>query len=239
LEGFQLVSSYPPGLGLYEAESSIAKIEYPEPYLETTHMRRKIVPLVRQPSNALELRIELLHVQPTIYRRLLVPESILLPDLHLALQMAMGWQGYHLHEFVFNGLRFGLPDTDFPGPEILDERGIGLSAILMSNPQFDYLYDFGDGWEHRVTVVRRMHSEAALSTPICIEGVNACPPEDVGGVHGYSEFLEAIANPSHKEHRSMLHWCGGRFDPSHCDLVAANELLRQIDCRPSSINVSG
>lgn len=62
----------------------------------------------------------------------------------------------------------------------------------------------------------------------CIDGANACPPEDVGGVHGYAEFLAAIANPQHEEHERYLAWAGGRFDPNRIDLTAINHLLATI-----------
>jgi hypothetical protein len=58
----------------------------------------------------ISLRIELLHIQPLIWRRLLVPSSISLPDLHLAIQGAMGWTDSHLHQFEIDGKSYGEPD---------------------------------------------------------------------------------------------------------------------------------
>ena len=48
---------------------------------------------------------------------------------------------------------------------------------------------------------------------MCIAGARACPPEDVGGVPGYEDFLEAITTPRHPERQSLLTWVGGNFDP--------------------------
>ena len=79
---------------------------------------------------------------------------------------------------------------------------------------FIYLYDFGDGREHRVTVEKILPPAPGLKLPQCSDGANACPPEDVGGPPGYNEFLQAINDPSHEEHESMLDWCGGSFDPT-------------------------
>jgi hypothetical protein len=62
----------------------------------------------------------------------------------------------------------------------------------------------------------------------CIDGENACPPEDVGGPGGYADFLAAIADPSHEEHAHLLAWVGGSFDPTRFDVTAVNLLLDSI-----------
>ncbi|WP_425111168.1 plasmid pRiA4b ORF-3 family protein [Burkholderia anthina] len=64
--------------------------------------------------------------------------------------------------------------------------------------------------------------------PLCLDGQNACPPEDVGGVPGYADFLDAITDPTHEEHDHFLEWCGGSFDPAAVDLVLANQLLSEV-----------
>jgi Plasmid pRiA4b ORF-3-like protein len=62
--------------------------------------------------------------------------------------------------------------------------------------------------------------------PLCIAGERAAPPDDVGGVPGYMEFLSAIQDPKHAEHDSMLAWVGGAFAPEGFDLNAINRTLR-------------
>jgi hypothetical protein len=64
--------------------------------------------------------------------------------------------------------------------------------------------------------------------PLCLSGENACPPEDVGGSWGYPDFVKAITNPRHPEHREMLDWCGGAFDPTAFDIDAVNVRLRRM-----------
>lgn len=59
-------------------------------------------------------------------------------------------------------------------------------------------------------------------------GVHFCPPEDVGGLSGYFEFLEAVTNPLHEEHDAMVEWCGGNFDPTHFDVTETNLRLQHI-----------
>lgn len=178
-----------------------------------------------------QLRVELLDVTPTVWRRLLVPETIALPKLDRVLQTAVGWTNSHLHEFIIRGVRYSDPDPDFADElEHVDEKGVVLyQALGLDARCFDYVYDFGDDWHH-VVLVEDQHatlSEAA-STIRCIAGENACPPEDVGGAHGYAGFLEAIADPNHEEHCDYLRWIGGRFDPARFDLAATNRALAKI-----------
>ncbi|MCX7257144.1 MAG: plasmid pRiA4b ORF-3 family protein, partial [Polaromonas sp.] len=55
---------------------------------------------------AYQLHVTLEWVQPKVWRRLLVPVTITLPLLHVVLLESMGWDGGHLHEFVFAGARY-------------------------------------------------------------------------------------------------------------------------------------
>ena len=179
-------------------------------------------------SNYVSLRIELLHVNPLIWRRLLVPASITLPDLHLAIQGAMGWTNSHLHQFDIDGTSYGEPD-EYGEVKILPEQSKKLSTALGKNVrEFLYQYDFGDNWQHRVVVEQTQKAHAAWSGPLCAEGERACPPEDIGGSHGYQEFLEAIADPEHDEHVQMLTWVGGIFDPEGFDINSANQRISAL-----------
>jgi hypothetical protein len=108
------------------------------------------------------------------------------------------------------------------------EERFTLAAALGTRKSFTYLYDFGDGWEHRVSVEKILPADAALKLPQCLDGANACPPEDVGGPPGYEDFLAAIHDPTHEEHAAMLEWCGGAFDPTAFDPTAVNESLRRF-----------
>jgi Plasmid pRiA4b ORF-3-like protein len=176
-----------------------------------------------------QLRVELLHLKPAIWRQILVPGSIKLPKLHSVLLWTMGWEGGHLHEFVFGHTNYGIPDPDFPiDPPMLNEARVPLTTALGALKSFTYLYDFGDNWQHRVKVEKVLPPDPELRLPVCLAGRNACPPEDVGGGPGYIEFLEAIIDPSHEEHQQMIEWCGGSFDPDSFDLDAVNRRLSQI-----------
>lgn len=94
--------------------------------------------------------------------------------------------------------------------------------------EFIYTYDFGDDWRHRIQVEAAMEPGEKNRRPLCVAGANACPPEDVGGQPGYSEFLQAIVDPVHPEHLAMWEWNGSPFDPAGFDLNAVNTAMRKL-----------
>ncbi|OFV93218.1 MAG: hypothetical protein A3H95_11230 [Acidobacteria bacterium RIFCSPLOWO2_02_FULL_64_15] len=80
-----------------------------------------------------------------------------------------------------------------------------------------YVYDFGDDWEHALVYEGEQPIESSVTYPRCVAGARRCPPEDCGGVHGYMDFLAAIADPAHPENESSLTWVGGSYDPDSFD----------------------
>jgi hypothetical protein len=129
-----------------------------------------------------QLHIELQDLKPSIWRTVLVPGSIKLSELHVVMLRTMGWMGGHLHEFIIGDTHYGQPDTDFPqSPPVLRDDRNSLAKSLGALTTFRYLYDFGDGWEHKVRIEKILPSDAAVRLPLCLAGANACPPEDVGG----------------------------------------------------------
>ena len=177
-----------------------------------------------------QLRVELKRVEPLVWRRIVVPENISLPKLHVALQWAMGWTNSHLHEYEIARQRYGIIDPDWPDDEpLIDERRVRLKPLLESGlRRFNYLYDFGDHWEHVVTVEDLVMPKPGLPPVRCTAGENACPPEDVGSASGYAAFLEIVKDPTHEEHASMIEWAGGSFDPTAFSIDDVNERLADI-----------
>jgi len=175
-----------------------------------------------------QLKVTLVDSEPVIWRRFQVTKETTLGKLHDILQIVMGWDDAHLHEFRIGELRFGEPEPD-EDYEVIEESGVKLSQIAPSDPiTFEYLYDFGDGWEHEVSIECGVDKKARVRYPTCIEGARACPPEDVGAIPGYEDFLKAIRNKRHPEHKEMLAWIGGRFDPEEFDLEAINRALSKL-----------
>ena len=174
-----------------------------------------------------QIKVTLLGSKPPIWRRLIVKDNIKLDQLHSVLQVAMGWFNYHLHQYRVGSFYIGIPDPDFD-IDVTDERKVCLQDII-SNPKdnFVYEYDFGDGWEHKIVLEKILPLDFSES-PVVIKGKKACPPEDCGGIWGYSDFLDSIQDPKHEEHESMLEWVGGKFDPDEFDMNFINKILNDL-----------
>jgi hypothetical protein len=178
-------------------------------------------------KTSIKLRIALLEYTPAIWRRLLVPGEVKLSKLHLILQVAMGWENYHLHAFEIAGQRYGEADPEWEIDEI-DEEKVVLSDVVTERTRFIYEYDFGDSWRHEVVIESIEPAKPVLKHAICLEGQQSCPPEDCGGIWGYTSMLEALADPAHKEHEDYVEWAGEDFDPGAFDLAAVNATLQRV-----------
>jgi hypothetical protein len=173
------------------------------------------------------LKIQLLGIEPEIWRRFVVPADISLDRLHDVIQIVMGWTDTHLHEFTIGNKRY----TEYPESK---EDGLECGTYLLGNlvkqkgRTFLYRYDFGDGWEHELVLEKNRYSNPRLRTVLaCLDGQRSCPPEDVGGVPGYARFLDALKDPNHEEHEIYTEWSGGDFDSEQFDSEVVNwELIR-------------
>jgi hypothetical protein len=179
------------------------------------------------------LRIELRDVEPLVWRRIIVPGAWSLELLHEYLQWVMGWENAHAYEFHVGDLIFApsvwinemARNTGTDRYRVDKKRSISkLVTELGIGSEFEYHYDMGDGWVHRLVLeeTAAIWSRVELPIPMCTAGENACPPEDVGGPPGFANFLECLANPSNKGHADMLQWIGGVFDPKGFDLNQLN-----------------
>lgn len=167
-----------------------------------------------------DIRLE--GIEPPIWRRIRVPGVYTFWDLHVAIQDAMGWLDYHLHRFLVRNPETGaLEQIGIPDDEpFLDEEPclagweVPIADYFIdANDTATYEYDFGDDWRHAVKfegIDELRKGEPALA---CLAGERRCPPEDSGGIYGYTELLDILANPGHEEHQSMLDWLGGSYDP--------------------------
>jgi len=183
------------------------------------------------PPAIYELEISLLDSEPRIWRRFAVAGDITLVKLHHVAQLVMGWTDSHLHQFVMAGeVRYGSKHLYLdPDPDVRDERRVRLNRVL-SGPgdSLLYQYDFGDGWDHLLEVIGVGPAEQGVRYPVCLAGERACPPEDSGGIYGYYEILEAIADPDHEDHEEMAEWLGAGFDPEAFDEDAVNQMLASL-----------
>jgi Plasmid pRiA4b ORF-3-like protein len=172
-----------------------------------------------------QIKVTLEGSKPPIWRRLLVPANLNLGDLHQILQVAMGWTDSHLHQFQVGEKSYGVPDPNMDWT--LDEDRVKLAQIVKGEKsRFRYEYDFGDSWSHAILVEKILPAEPGKPYPICVKGKGCCPPEDCGGIWGFYEFVEAMANPKHAEHKNLKEWYGDDFDPEAFDIDDVNRILK-------------
>ncbi|MCX5741360.1 MAG: plasmid pRiA4b ORF-3 family protein [Proteobacteria bacterium] len=183
-----------------------------------------------------ELHVQLRDIEPPIWRTIEVPGDASLEDVHFAIQVAMGWANSHLHHFAIGKQLYGMVDVD--GTDDLgtvDERAYLLQDVAEAGAELVYEYDFGDRWEHDVTVTK-VSTVAKPTVPRCLAGARACPPEDVGGPAGYDDLLEILGDAQHPDHASAVTWSHG-FSPDAWKLpkggldlrAEMNELRRLAD----------
>jgi hypothetical protein len=179
------------------------------------------------------LRVDLVGSEPAIWRRIIVDGRCRLAALHHLLQAAMGWSDSHLHKFEIREKHYGVPDPEYDdGWEMLDEKKFRLNQLLAAGDTCTYLYDFGDSWEHRVTV-EGIDDEV---DPHQIDGVawieageRACPPDDAGGIGQYQEMFATLENAPYGEEAQRLQtWAGLDFDPERFDRRAANITIQRM-----------
>jgi hypothetical protein len=177
-----------------------------------------------------QLKITLGEIAPPIWRRLHVPADASLAQLHEVIQEAFGWLNYHLHQYIVDDRHIGVPDPEYADemPSMKDERDASLRDILGAK-SIVYEYDFGDCWKHLIEIESvGVHPEPGLTYPVCTGGERARPPEDCGGVSGYDDLLQILADPEHEEHRNMKTWVGKKFAPEKFDLLATNLALQKV-----------
>lgn len=178
-------------------------------------------------ENLLQLRIDIDHCRPPIWRRVLVRDSLSFADLHDVIQISMGWEDAHMHQFQVGNTRIGAPlgDDDIFGDETLDESEVTLGQAIGRKKSFSYCYDFGDSWDHTIAVEKRLPAEADSPAAALLTGRRACPPEDCGGVWGYTAILEALKDPEHPDHEEMLEYYGD-WDEEDAQLAEGKARLK-------------
>ena len=175
------------------------------------------------------LKIYLIDIDPPIWRHFVVPAGITLDRLHDVIQIVMGWTDSHLYKFNISGKRYteyvespvdGLDSGQYRLCDMIKKKGLA----------FDYLYDFGDGWQHHIVLEdSRYDNENLHGEIVCIDGERACPPEDVGGTRGYNELCEVLNDPTHVDYESTRDWAGHDYYFEKFDIQTVNfELLKYI-----------
>jgi Plasmid pRiA4b ORF-3-like protein len=186
-------------------------------------MAKTAAPKKRAATGVLSLKVTLGGIKPPIWRRILMPGTRTLFDLHMAIQVTMGWMDSHLHAFDIGGRQYGDRATT---DDVANEAHQTLNGLVKSGvSRFCYTYDFGDDWEHDVLIEKAPSANAARAYPACVAGKRNCPPEDCGGAWGYAELLAALADPAHPRHEEQREWIGEDFDPEAFSVPKADAIL--------------
>jgi len=178
------------------------------------------------PKRVYQLKITISNIRPPVWRRVLVESHATLGDLHLVIQRLFDWENYHLHDFTIGGGRYGDDWDDQPADLICEHDVLLCDLGLVPKAKFDYLYDFGDGWEHKVLVEAELDPEEGVEYPVCVRGRRAGPPEDCGGPWGYARMLASLADPEDGARNEIVDWLGEPFDPDEFNIHVVNALLR-------------
>jgi hypothetical protein len=124
-----------------------------------------------------------------------------------------------------------MADDDFwDEMDNVDYSKIEISDLLKKEKdKIIYEYDFGDSWEHDIILEKIDKTGTNKNIPTCLTGKNNCPPEDCGGIWGYSDMLEILKHPDHEEYKEYVEWLGEEFDPKYFDKNETNEMLKTKD----------
>ena len=155
-----------------------------------------------------------------VWRTILIPGDIQLEDLHQLIQAAFGWLDLHDYQFwILEGDKTvkGLPKDP-------------IASLLGKNTTVYYEYDFTDQWIHTIEVEEIIESQKPLNHIKCIGGTRHRPPESVGGVEGYNQFLKVVTDPKHPDYYKLLDWAekdtqGRKFDPDYFYILEINRRL--------------
>lgn len=203
--------------------------------IEVDFSRRKKKDQLKASAPVYQFKITLSHSKPPIWRRIQVPAFMTLTNLHEIIQVSMGWFDSHLHQFEIDNVLYGPADDEneeWGMESVEDEEKYTLQDLAdRIAPHFDYTYDFGDDWQHRITVEKILPAGEGKPYPVLIKGKRACPPEDIGGIWGYQEFLEAYTHADHEDHEEMYEWAGPDFDAERFtseDIDEINIELREM-----------
>ena len=198
-------------------------------------------------TKAAVLKVELELGEYKAWRKVVVPLSYNFHQLHKIIQNIYNWQDYHLHEFFvyseekddtknwnhgeyhrdgykailnlaadqknfeYNKYELNYEQEDF---EMAVENEVKLKDVLPA--RIKYNYDYGDNWQHYIET-EEIIDDYKSNKPTLLDGAGTAPPEDVGGVGGFDEFMQIISNPDDEDHESMLEWAESQrfkeYDP--------------------------
>lgn len=170
-----------------------------------------------QATQLFQLKVTLQGVKPPIWRRIQVPGDTTLARLHKVIQLCMGWTDSHLHHFQIDNTSYSMPDMDdMPDAEAMNNEADFTLQALQDKilPGFQYVYDYGDDWLHRISVEKILGAEEGLAYPVLLAGKRACPPEDIGGIPNFLHLLEVLKDPKDADYEEFSDLLDEEYDPA-------------------------
>ena len=187
------------------------------------------------PVPVYQLKVALQGAKPPIWRRIQVPGDTTLAQLHQIVQICMDWEDVHLHQFVIDRTCYTIPDSDdfWQTRRPKNEAKFTLHDLEKKiQPHFEYTYDFGDNWVHRITLEKTLPPGEGNPCPVLVTGRRAAPPEDIGGIHHYMHILKVLSDPEDEEYEEMTNWLNfDFFDPAQFDkedIAGINTTLNKL-----------
>ncbi len=182
---------------------------------------------------AYQLKIVIKNSKPPIWRRCIVPAGITFSQLSIILNKVMGWSGYHLSEFEFYHLQLQLREEDefddfvpMWDYDLLDSSKTFINEYMEQQEWFTYTYDFGDDWQHRVTI-EKIIKDYPLNYPQVLKFKGDCPMEDCGGIWGYYECIDVMEDPDNPESSDRRIWAESQGYGISYDMDEVNEDLQE------------
>ncbi|MGE3610369.1 MAG: plasmid pRiA4b ORF-3 family protein [Bacteriovoracaceae bacterium] len=172
-----------------------------------------------------ELIISLIDTEPVVWRKVLVHEFIELNELHILIQMVMGWQNTHLYAFEIGGKFYSDEESAKELKDTFIADGTMLCDVLEKRKKFSYIYDFGDSWAHEIRITKILETDPRMQYPACIGGENACPPEDCGGPSRFEHLKSVLAGKDCEEKDMIITWVGGYYNPYTFDPNFVNRYM--------------
>lgn len=198
--------------------------------LKQPRLKKRKKTVSKKRDHILQVKITLDHVKPSIWRRIEIPCTYTFWDLHVAVQDAMGWEDMHLHQFEVTDpisgerLFLGIPDDDemYPESTIPGWQVPVVTFLTLAHRTLKYEYDFGDSWEHTITLEKIKPFDNNVNYPCCTGGRRACPPEDSGGAHIYEELLKLLKSTNDADREEAMNnleiEVGTKFNPERFDI---------------------
>ena len=200
--------------------------------------RAQQLPEARDEASVLTVRVDLDGTKPIVWRRLAIRSDLTATELHGILQAAMGWSDGHLHRFWV-----GPAKRLWTGPHLVNdldehewdddesrvaghEDAVEVDQLLRRpGDRLFYTYDFGDGWDHSITVESVRSATDDDPPAVCLDGRRACPLEDCGGPGGHNEIVAALTAGTPLT-EPLDTWVPPEWDPSEFDVDGTTNALR-------------